>query len=252
MNASLALSTLLLVGCWSAPLRAADPVQAAGNRAAASLFPNPSGAFVIPGGDSGGDEGSLQWLLESFGMATGVHFVDSKDVSQMLQVVRANRGRPIEVGPTEAWQVVETLLFENGFWIAPLVEAEPRIFGVYSSQQQLPGGGITRARHVPAAELDAWARHPAILVTTVIDLPNSDVRTMSNSMRSMFTDVNTQQLIPVGNSNSLILTGFGANVAAIARMLRAVDEASKASSTTARPAPAPAPAAQPEAAKNPR
>jgi general secretion pathway protein D len=47
-------------------------------------------------------------------------------------------------------------------------------------------------------------------------------------MRTMFTDQNTQQIIPVGNSNSLIITGFGSIVASIVRMLKLVDEASKA------------------------
>ena len=53
------------------------------------------------------------------------------------------------------------------------------------------------------------------------------MRTLSNSMRTMFTDANTQQIIPVGNSNSLIITGFGSNVASIVKMLRFVDDAAK-------------------------
>jgi hypothetical protein len=44
-------------------------------------------------------------------------------------------------------------------------------------------------------------------------------------MRTMFTDANTQQIVPVGNSNSLILTGFGSPVAKWVRMLLEVDEA---------------------------
>ena len=47
------------------------------------------------------------------------------------------------------------------------------------------------------------------------------------SMRTMITDANTQQMLPAGNTNSMVLTGFGSNVAALARMLQIVDEASK-------------------------
>ena len=64
-----------------------------------------------------------------------------------------------------------------------------------------------------------------LLNTTVIHLPHTDVRQLSNSMRTMITDANTQQMLPAGNTNSMVLTGFASNVAALARMLRIVDEA---------------------------
>jgi len=84
---------------------------------------------------------------------------------------------------------------------------------------------------VPAEELEAWSDRSAVLITTVLNMPNTDVRTLSNSMRTMLTDANTQQIIPVGNSNSLILTGFGSDVVALARMLEIVDDASAADTT---------------------
>lgn len=49
----------------------------------------------------------------------------------------------------------------------------------------------------------------------------------------MFTDPNSQQIIPVGNSNSLIITGFGSNVVSIVKMLRFVDDASGKDETVA-------------------
>ena len=89
------------------------------------------------------------------------------------------------------------------------------------------GGNLrSEAVYVLSDQIDRYADQPATLVTTVIDLPNTDVRTLSNSMRTMFTDANTQQIIPVGNSNSLVITGFGSHVASIVKMLRFVDEAS--------------------------
>jgi hypothetical protein len=45
-------------------------------------------------------------------------------------------------------------------------------------------------------------------------------------MRTMFTDASTQQIIPVGNTNTLILTGFGGHVASIVRMLQLAEESS--------------------------
>lgn len=76
-------------------------------------------------------------------------------------------------------------------------------------------------------KLDTYADQPATLITTVINLPNTDVRQLSNSMRTMITDANTQQMLPAGATNAMVLTGFGSNVVALARMLKIVDDASR-------------------------
>lgn len=76
-------------------------------------------------------------------------------------------------------------------------------------------------------KLQEYADQPATLITTVINLPNTDVRQLSNSMRTMITDANTQQMLPAGATSAMVLTGFGSNVVALARMLRIVDDASR-------------------------
>jgi general secretion pathway protein D len=81
--------------------------------------------------------------------------------------------------------------------------------------------------YVTPDELDKYADQPAVLITTVIDLPNTDVRNLSNSMRPLFPDQNTQQLIPVGTTNSVVIMGFGSQVASTVKMLRFIDEASR-------------------------
>jgi general secretion pathway protein D len=99
---------------------------------------------------------------------------------------------------------------------------------VLISSTNVAGKGNPRkdARQVMPSEVEGYADQPATLITTVIDLPNTDVRTLSNSLRQMFSDQQTQQIIPVGNSNSLIITGFGSDVASIVKMLKFVDDAS--------------------------
>jgi hypothetical protein len=72
----------------------------------------------------------------------------------------------------------------------------------------------------------------------------------------MFTDANTQQVIPIGNTNALIITGLGGQVAAWSRMLLAADEISRrameedekraATRKTSEPKPAPADAEKPK------
>jgi general secretion pathway protein D len=97
--------------------------------------------------------------------------------------------------------------------------------------QNIQGNNRTQARqnavYVTPDELDKYADQPAVLITTVIDLPNTDVRNLSNSMRPLFPDQNTQQLIPVGTTNSVVIMGFGSQVASTVKMLRFIDEASR-------------------------
>ena len=88
-----------------------------------------------------------------------------------------------------------------------------------------PGFGAS-APYVDPERLIEYNDQPATLITTVVNLPNTDVRSLSNTMRQLIADPNTQQMIPAGSSNSFVLTGFGSQVAALARMLKIIDEAS--------------------------
>jgi hypothetical protein len=52
------------------------------------------------------------------------------------------------------------------------------------------------------------------------------VRQISNSMRTMITDANTMQMLPAGNSTSMVLTGFGPYLAGMVEHLRLIDACS--------------------------
>jgi general secretion pathway protein D len=84
-----------------------------------------------------------------------------------------------------------------------------------------------RSVYVEPEDLHEYENQPATLITTVIHLPNTDVRQVTTALRQMFPDPNTQQMLPAGNTNSVVLYGFGTNVVSLARMLAIVDNASK-------------------------
>jgi general secretion pathway protein D len=86
------------------------------------------------------------------------------------------------------------------------------------------------AVYVAPEELDRYADQPAVLIHTVVDLPHVDARQLSTSLRQMFPDQQTQSILPVSGT-SLILTGFGSDVAAMVRMLKFVDEAAASTAT---------------------
>jgi hypothetical protein len=91
------------------------------------------------------------------------------------------------------------------------------------------------ARYVDVGSIELCERRPATLFQTLLTLPHTDVRTLSNSMRSLVVDPNTFQVIPLGTSHSLILQGFGRQLADQVRMLRQVDAANAAAAASAPP-----------------
>jgi hypothetical protein len=126
--------------------------------------------------------------------------------------------------PANAQVVFESILAANDFALTWLVQGPEPILEVTSLQTGRRNTIRASSIFVPAEAVDEMARHPALLVTTILHLPNTDVRQLSNSMRTTITDANTQQMLPAGNTNSLVLTGMGDQVASLVRMLRIVDE----------------------------
>ncbi len=82
-----------------------------------------------------------------------------------------------------------------------------------------------KAIYVAPDDIQEYEDDPATLIHTTLYLPNTEVRQLSTSMRTMFTDQNTQNMIAVGD-HSVILTGFGSQVAALAKLLDLVDRES--------------------------
>ncbi len=222
MRLPMLLSILLATAC------SAVPTQKTNTRTvttATDPFPAPYAGIQVTIAD--GVDIKLPKLLDEFSKVTGVALL--MDAETRAEVAKSSTGlnRSIEVPAPEVYSVVETILLQNGFGLVPVHDRDPRIASLVSINQGGNRGNLrSSAFLVTASDVEFYSRHPAVLVTTVLDLPHTDVRTLSNSMRTMFTDASTQQIIPVGNSNTLILTGFGGQVANIVRMLQITEEAS--------------------------
>ncbi len=174
--------------------------------------------------------GENQLTLEAFVKicqeVTNINFTYSRDTGTQLQQLKVKMFGPKRVPKADFYSFFQIMMVINDFVCSRI--GPEHISVVLITSTQTPGKGNLRkdARYVTPAEVEKYGDQPATLITTVLDLPNTDVRTLSNSLRQMFTDAQTQQIIPVGNSNSLIITGFGSDVAAIVKMLKFVDEAS--------------------------
>jgi len=174
------------------------------------------------------DSVNLEQFVKICQETTGLNFTYSEETKKLLQNAKLRMFGQKRIPKTDFYSFFQIMMIINDFVCSKIGPDHLSVI-VISSLAQGGGqrGGTLRneAVYVFAEDMDRYADQPATLVTTVIDLPSTDVRTLSNSMRTMFTDANTQQIIPVGNSNSLIITGFGSNVASIVKMLRFVDDA---------------------------
>lgn len=157
---------------------------------------------------------------------TGINFTYTKDTASVLKITPLRMFGSKRIPKGDFYSFFQIMMIINDFVCSKIGPDHLAVVVITSLNAQSRTGLRNDAVYVLPEDIDHYADQPATLITTVLDLPHTDVRTLSNSMRSMFTDANTQQIIPVGNSNSLILTGFGSSVASIAKMLKFVDAAS--------------------------
>lgn len=189
-------------------------------------FPTPREGLKLAATKADGSQSMLD-VVNEFTRVTGETMVIDPNARTVLQGSTAGLNQAIDVPASEVYFVIETLLVQRDLMLVRLNDREPRMLGVYTQQGSNGSGLRGRAVFVGPEQLSVYARHPALLITTSVDLPYTDVRTLSNSMRSMFQDASTQQIVPVGNTSALILTGTGSNVFGLVEMLRAIDDASR-------------------------
>lgn len=221
--APLTLSLVTLPFLTPAPLR--GPATAPADHAAAVLaFPMADGPLEIPAGV--GREGYSIWdLLQAYAGATDQHVIANEETLNFCQQSRLNLTTSMSVPPQQLQTVVESLLVQNDFVMRVVHTGSPRILAVTS----LNTGARTNIRDsavfVPSDRLEEMRAHPAMLFTTTVNLPKTDVRQLANSMRTLITDANTQQMLPAGATNTMLLTGYGSALADLIEMLTRIDEA---------------------------
>jgi len=229
MLVSLFAAFFLSTGCASASAGTSAHLtfEPAVSTAGSDPFPTPSAGMKIQ--IAPGEEMSLDKLLDEFSRVTGQNLLISKDSCSALKSVPTGLNRSVDVPANEVYSFVENVLAHNQYVLQVLSDHEPRLLGVQSLAQ---GRNSNRslsdlAHYVPVKDIGLYARHPAVLVTTMVELPSTDVRQLSNSLRTLLSDAVSQQIIPVGNTNSLVLGGSGAAVANLVTVLRECDEGAK-------------------------
>lgn len=228
MFVSLIVSLVPSAGCVSA--HAARPAQLAlapvVSTTATDPFPTPSSGLKIQ--IAPGEEMSLDELLDEFSRVTGQNLLISNETCSTLRSVPTGLNRSVEIPASEVYAFVENVLAHNQYVLQVLSDHEPRLLAVHNLQSRNNNRSLADlARYVPVKDIGLYARHPAVLVTTMVELPSTDVRTVSNSLRGLLSDAITQQIIAVGNTNALVLGGSGASVANLVTVLRECDEGAR-------------------------
>jgi general secretion pathway protein D len=176
-------------------------------------------------------EGEAGLSLEAFVKlcqdATGINFTYTEQTAQTLKDKKLKMFGPKTIPKSDFYSFFQIMMIINDFVCTKIGPDHLAVVLIQSSQaNQRQGGGTLKkdAVYVAPDDLDQYADQPAVLIHTVVDLPHVDARQLSTSLRQMFPDQQTQSILPVSNT-SLILTGFGSDVAAMVRMLQFVDEA---------------------------
>lgn len=215
----------------ASPPPAGQNVAPAGSTSRSKIPPiqDVGNEYVLTFDETGAEDAlTLEAFVKICQETTGLNFTYTDETRSDLNKKKLRMFGQKRIPKTDFYSFFQIMMIINDFVCSRIGPEHLSVIVISSMGQSGNRGGNLRSEavYVLSEDIERYADQPATLVTTVIDLPNTDVRTLSNSMRTMFTDANTQQIIPVGNSNSLVITGFGSHVASIVKMLRFVDEAS--------------------------
>ena len=198
------------------------PDGAAATLGSDELFPEASEDMILAAGEA---PTSMGGLVQEYMRLTGQHIHASTRTREALDAIPTGMLESVAVPKAQVQIVFERLLSQNGFMLLYERGAGSQLLSIVSRQTGEHDAVRSRAYFVPQGELSAWQGHPAVLITTVVHLPNTDTRQLSNAMRTMITDNRFEQIIPAGGERSLLLTGLADWVVARAQTYRAVDDA---------------------------
>ncbi|TAJ24928.1 MAG: hypothetical protein EPO68_00685 [Planctomycetota bacterium] len=221
----------------AAPAGTAPVNPAAGNQGGGDGVPaiqEEGDAYVLNFAEAGEEGMTLEDFVKVCQDATGRNFTYSKETADPLRNNKVRMFGTKRIPKRDFYAFFQIMMFINDF---ACVEVGPPHLSVIVIQSLAgaPGraatGGVNilnKPIYVLPEDLPQYEDQPAVLIRTVVHLPNTDVRQLVNSLRTVQTQ-NQQydSMINAGQSNAIILTGFGSNVAATVKLLLLIDQASR-------------------------
>jgi hypothetical protein len=182
-------------------------------------------------------------VLGALADQTGQALVVDRDMRALLETSETGLLRDAKVPAELAWTYVESLLAFHGAICSFEVREAPTLVSVRSRAGQRMPASAPVPLFADIAQLSWFERHPAFLGRVSLELPNTDVRQLVNSLRTVQSQNSTYDtLINAGQANAIVITGSGAQIAQTVQLLQLVDRQGKAAAESA-VAPQRAPAA---------
>jgi len=191
-------------------------------------FAAPSSGMLISGGADSGAGLSLYGLLAEYGRVTNQAILVSEGARASFSSRQVGVINELAVAPGELHSFVGSTLLAEGIGLVMIHAGSPRALAAIDLNSSEVRSIRSNALYVPSEQLTMWSEQPALLVTTSLHLPHTDVRQLATSLRALVPDQSTQALLSVGSSNSLVVTGFAERLVQMAAMLGSIDAAAAA------------------------
>jgi hypothetical protein len=204
--------TLALASCAGTSENEPVPPQPAGPVVYGGLSPIWDRVQIEPGL-------SMFELLQAWGARAGLVF--TADEATRVRLVSTDVGvmGTTSVAAPDVHPWMGGLLLRHGFVMSDLTGTRPSLVGIYPVEELASAPAV----EVAPTKLSDFERVPALVIQTTLTLPNSDVRTLSNTLKSLATEGGAA-CAPVGNTNLVVLRGTARGVIDIASALRKMDD----------------------------
>jgi general secretion pathway protein D len=177
--------------------------------------------------DEQSDPIDLLWLTKMCQQNTAYNFVYTEDVAKQLEQTKVRMLGPKKIPKSEFFNFYQNLMFIHKFTCTRVGRDATAVYLVQSSQpaRGAQAGNELRSEpiYVDSDDVEKYAGQVATQVITVLHLPHTQVRSLQNSLRALGNE-SANAVISVGESNSVIVTGSGSQVAMYVRVLKLVDE----------------------------
>ena len=170
---------------------------------------------------------SLERFVKLCQQTTGINFTYDNDTAARLRQETVRMYGPKVIPKSEFYSFFQIIMIINNYVCSRIGPEHLAVVVVQNLEVGQTRNTIRQdAIYVEPEELEVYANQPATIIQTVIHLPNTDTRTMSNQLRGMGIDQSTMAVIPV-STNHVILQGFGNQISSLSKMLLLIDDYSK-------------------------
>jgi len=167
---------------------------------------------------------SMSELLQAWGARAGMVFTADEATRVKLVSTAVGVMGTTSVSAPDVHPWMGALLLRHGFVMADLTGTRPSLVGIYPIEDAASAPAV----EVAPTKLSDFERVPALVIQTTLTLPNSDVRTLSNTLSGLATEGSAAP-VPVGNTNMVVLRGPAREVIDTASVLRKMDEEARLS-----------------------